>query len=197
VPIDPEVLTDPALDPSISTSYRMRVVYQEQTNEIHIVQTPAGGWLVQVCVQHPRADVVPLRHVGYVLLGRSDRTRKFWALESVSGTDTLRDEKLYSHDAAAYNSEPARRGKSTPPWYRLDHEAGMVAALARVAGDEAPSDIANVNVLTLNYYVDNVETIVATVTFSGAELAALFSTTARWCASRSCRRCRSCGPSSS
>lgn len=174
VPIDPEVLTDPALDPSVSTSYRMRVVFQEQTNEIQICGIPGGDRLVY--------NVVEDKWSKYDITGAEVRDLavargKLWHLSRISSVDTLRDELLYSSSGAAYNSDAGTSWEIDTPWFRPDQEGGQVRLWREWLLMKLPSDVADVDTLTLSYYVDNIETVVGTATYTGAELAAIFSTT--------------------
>jgi hypothetical protein len=187
VPIDPEILTDPALDPSVSSSYRMRVVYQEQTSEIHICGVPgsvsgsSGHRLVyNILEQKWSRYAVPsnggaastLEDVRDLAVVRG----KAWRMARVNGADLLRGDNLYSHEST-YNVEAVAQMQIDTPWYRLDEVNGMVRLWRAWFAFKLPSDIADVATFTIRYYVDNNDTVAQTVTFTGSELATIFSTT--------------------
>lgn len=178
VPIDPDVITDPASDPSTSATYRTRVVFQEQTNEIHITGLPGAGaaykYVYNVIEDKWSRYVTSAITYQDVAVARG----KLWALVRSAGTtDLLRDEKLYSVDGAAYNSDTAGGYEIDTPWYRLDHVSGQSRLWRAWFAFKLPTDVSDVTSIAIAYYVDNSVSAQQTVTFTGATLNTYYSTT--------------------
>lgn len=169
VPIDPEVLTDPTLDPSVSASYRMRVVYQEQTNELHISGVPGNDRLVYNMLEDKwsKYDETSVE-VRDLALARG----KLWRLERSGSSDLLRDEQLYSRSGTNYNVDATTPIEIETPWYRLDQVSGLVRLWRVWLNLAATAVLANVDTITLSYYVNNGNTVRQSVSWTGAELAA-------------------------
>lgn len=171
--VDPEMLTAADLDPSVSASYRLRVAYQEQTNEIHCI-TPAGNRLVY--------NIVDQKWSKYTTTNTTCRDLvvargKLWRLDraTVAGTDHLRSEKLYSEDGANYNASASTSWEIDTPWYRLDEVGGMVRLWRLWVNLGLGADLAGVGTLSCAYYINNTEAAQQTVSWTGTELSALLS----------------------
>jgi hypothetical protein len=180
VPIDPEVLTDPLLDPSTSNSYRMRTVYQEQTSEIQICGAPGsvGGTNGHRLVYNLFEDKWSrYASTGVEVHDLAVARGKLWALSEISSASVLRDELLYSRSGVSYNSDADTPCQISTPWYRLDKVAGMARLWRAWFALKLPSDVADLNTVTLSYYVDDSDTLAQQVSWTGAELAATYSTT--------------------
>lgn len=169
--IDPEMLTAADIDPSVSTSYRLRVAYQEQTNEIHCI-TPSGDRLVY--------NIVEQKWSKYTTTNTTCRDLavargKLWRLEraTVAGTDHLRSEKLYSEDGATYNDNDHDWEVRTP-WIKLDGLAGQQRLWRLFVVLALPTDVGDISLITVRYYVNNSETVSRSQTWTGAELAAVY-----------------------
>lgn len=167
--VDPEMLTSAELDPSISTSYRTRVVYQEQTNEIHVL-TPAGDRLVySLSDQKWSKYTTTSTTCRDIALARG----KIWRLEQASGVDYLRSERLFSESGVSYNVDNVHTWEIDTPWYRMDQVAGMVRLWRVWLNLGLTADLVGVGTITLTYYVNNSETAAQSVSWTGAELSAL------------------------
>lgn len=174
VPVDPEVLTDPALDPSASTTYRMRTVYQEQTNELSICGIPGYDRLVYNLLEQKwsKYDTAAVEiHDMAVARG------KLWLIARSGSVDYLRDELLFSSSGASYNSDTFTTTEIDTPWYKLDEVAGQVRLWRVWFAFKLPSDVADVTTISIAYYTDNEDTVRQTVTWTGAELNTAYSTT--------------------
>lgn len=166
--MDPEMLTDPTLDPSSSTSYRLRVVYQEATSELHCL-TPGGDRLVYNLNEQKWSKYTQsATTTSDIAVARG----KLWRTDRSLSADLLVSEKLYAIDSSLYNVELASGWRIDTPWYRLDDVAGQVRLwrvwlALKLASDPADSSI------SLTYYTEWSESGGQTVTWTGAQLAAL------------------------
>jgi hypothetical protein len=166
--LDNEMLTAAAGDPSTAASYRLRVVFQEQTNEVHCL-TPAATRLVYNIVEQKWSVYTqPSQTTADLAIARG----KLWRADRAFGSDFLVSEQLYSEVGAAYNDEAAGGWRIDTPWYRFDQVAGQarlwrVWLALKLATDPADSSV------SISYYTDWSDTLVQTVTWTGAELAAL------------------------
>lgn len=177
VPLDPEVLTDPALDPSSAASYRMRVVFQEQTNEIQIIGAPSSDSGANTCPlvynlleqKWSRYQQTELVHDICVARG------KVWRLDKVSGgADLLRDEMLFSQEGADYNEFASNGWEIDTGWRHPDDVGGLIRLWRAWLTAKLPADNIGVDELTVDYYADFVDTALQTFVWTGAELAALY-----------------------
>lgn len=168
--IDPEMLTDPSLDPSPSSSYRLRVVYQEQTNEIHCV-TPSGDRLVYNVLEQKWSKYTD---TSYEVLDLAVARGRLWVLRRFADTsDILQSEKTYAADGVTYNEAAGDGWRVDTPWYRMDQVAGMVRLWRVWVALKLPSDPADSSV-SITYYTNWNESSSQTVTWSGSELSALY-----------------------
>lgn len=183
VPIDPEFLTDPANDPSAHVSIRMRAVYQEQTNEIHISGAPGsvGGTeghrlVFNLLEQKWSRYAVPY----YTALSNLEDQRdlaiargRVWRLTRVSGEtgNRLRDDRLFSEDNTDYNTDSATVWTIDTPWYRLADVSGQFRLWRGWVALGLPPDVQDIGTVTLRYYVNNGDQAMV-VTWTGAEIAA-------------------------
>lgn len=169
--IDPEMLTAANLDPSTSATYRLRVAYQEQTNEIHCI-TPAGDRLVYNVVEQKWSKYTTSNTTcADVAVARG----KLWRLEhgTVSGLNLLRSEKLYSEDGATYN-ENSHDWEVRTPWIKLDGLGGHERLWRLWVSLSLPSDVADISSLDVKFYANNSETLRRQQSWTGSELAAVY-----------------------
>lgn len=166
--MDNEMLTSPSIDPSTVATYRLRVVYQEQTNEIHCL-TPAGTRLVYNTVEQKWSEYTQSLTTADLAIARG----KLWRVDrDFGGSDVLASEKMFSEVGATYNEEATGGWRIDTPWYRFDQVGGQarlwrVWLALKLAEDPAESTV------SLSYYADWSDAAIQTVTWSGAELAAL------------------------
>lgn len=161
--IDPEMLTEPD-----TAEPRTRVVFQEQTNEIHCI-TPDGDRLVYNVVEQKWSKYTD--GVGVDCRDLAVARGKVWRLE-MDLVDYLRSDKLYSEDGPSYN-ESDRATEVRTPWIKLDGLAGQQRLWRTWIALTLPSDVAtNVSSLRVQFYANNSETVSSTKTWTGAELAA-------------------------
>lgn len=164
--VDPETLTAPD-----QAEYRTRIVYQEQTNEIHCMVPASGARLVYNVVEQKWSKYTTS---GSTLVNDLAVARgKLWRLERASSVDYLRSEKLYSEDGSAYN-ETTHGWLLRTPRYRFDGVLGQARLWRVFVALALPTDIADISAITLRYYVDDNPTVTDTKTWTGAELATLY-----------------------
>ncbi len=169
--IDPEMLTAANLDPSSTNSYRLRVAYQEQTNEIHCI-TPAGDRLIYNVIEQKWAKYTTTNTTCRDVVNARG---KIWRLEhgTVSGADLLRSEKLYSEAGADYNANDHDWEVRTP-WLKLNGLAGQQRLWRLIVVLGLPTDVADISLITVGFYANNSETLSRAQSWTGAEIAAIY-----------------------
>lgn len=167
VPIDPEVLTNPELDPDVSAANRMRVVWQEQTNEIH-VSAPGGPLIYNVLEQ--KWSTRSGKGTRDLVVARG----KLWRLDRVAGADYLRSEKLFSQAGADYNEVSEEFWRIETPWLKPDDVGGTVRLWRAWLSVALPGNAEALERIALYYYTDFGSTPVQEVEWTGSELKALY-----------------------
>jgi hypothetical protein len=166
--IDSEMLTDPTSDPSSSATYRLRVVYQEQTSEVHCI-TPGNDRLVYNLFEQKWSKYTD---TSVDALDLSVARGRLHALRTNGSTETVTSEKLFSIDGSSYNSDSTGSWSIETPWYKPDQIGGQlrlwrVFAMLRAFTD--PEDCT----LTITMYFDWDFELSQSVTWSGSDLQAL------------------------
>jgi hypothetical protein len=165
--IDPDMVTAPD-----TAEPRTRIVFQEQTNEIHAIAPDYNSRFVYNLVERKWSEYTTSSTTCRDL---AVARGKLWRLERAGGADLLRSEKLFSEDGANYNTETGVAWEIDTPWYRLDQVAGMVRLWRVWLNLGLTADLAGVGTISLSYYVNNCETALQTVTWTGAELSSALS----------------------
>lgn len=168
--LDSEMLVDPTSDTPVSAEYRLRVVYQESTSEIHVL-TPGRRRLVYNVIEQKwsKYDYGEDIHDIAVANGR------LYFLDTLLGTNRLFVEKSFAVDGAGYNDASDTGWRIDTPWYRMDDVAGQVKLWRAALALRLPSDPADCSI-SVTYYWDWSETDSQVVTWSGSELATYAST---------------------
>jgi hypothetical protein len=149
----------------------MRVVYQEQTNEVQISGIPSGERLVSNVLEQKwsryKSSGVSTKLTKDMCVARG----KHWRLEGNVGA-TLVAEELYAFDGDDYNAGSEVGWQQESPWYKPADVGGqlrvwrMWLSLALSEGYESVT-------IDLTYYTDYNTSVAQTASWSGAELDAL------------------------